>query len=92
MLSDCPWEARSRCEGLLGRILTRKRTVWFAKKGLCVRADFTYDPVADHYVCPAGALLTNVKAHPTGTATTSKIAISTPALPARYGSGARPRR
>ncbi len=43
---------------------------------LFVRADFTYDPVADHYVCPAGAMLTKAKVVRTGTATSTITAIS----------------
>ena len=50
------------CEGTcILPVMPRADTSGHAKKGLFVRADFTYDPVDDHYVCPAGALLTKAK-------------------------------
>lgn len=50
------------CEGTgILPVMPRADTSGHAKKGLFVRADFAYDPVADHYVCPAGAMLTKAK-------------------------------
>jgi hypothetical protein len=42
--------------------MPRADTSGRAKKGLFVRADFVYDAAADHYVCPAGAVLTKSNA------------------------------
>jgi transposase len=47
------------CEGTgILPVMPRADTSGRAKKGLFVRADFVYDAEADHYVCPAGAMLT----------------------------------
>jgi hypothetical protein len=47
------------CEGT-GTLpaMPRAGTSGRAKKGLFVRTDFVYDAAADHYVCPAGSVLT----------------------------------
>lgn len=51
------------CEGTgILPAMPRIDTSGKAKKGLFVRADFVYAAAADHYVCPAGALLTKADA------------------------------
>lgn len=51
------------CEGTgILPAMPRAGTSGRAKKGLFVRADFAYDAAADHYVCPAGAVLTKSNA------------------------------
>jgi len=51
------------CEGTgILPAMPRADTSGRAKKGLFVRADFVYDAAADHYVCPAGAVLTKSNA------------------------------
>ena len=51
------------CEGTgILPAMPRADTSGRAKKGLFVRADFVYDAPADHYVCPAGAVLTKSNA------------------------------
>ena len=51
------------CEGTgVLPAMPRADTSGRAKKGLFVRADFVYDAAADHYVCPAGAVLTKSNA------------------------------
>ncbi|GJE36080.1 hypothetical protein QO016_004417 [Methylobacterium persicinum] len=51
------------CEGTgILPAMPRADTSGRAKKGLFVRADFVYAAAADHYVCPAGAVLTKSNA------------------------------
>ncbi len=82
----------ARATGILP-VMPRADTSGHAKKGLFMRADFTYDPVADHYVSPRRCDADQSQG-PFGPArrTSTITAISMPAMPARCGSAARPRR